>query len=228
MQYKTINKRPDSKPEQLHYDDVLPQEELQPDKSDVPLSVVEIKQHSPSHAHQDTSSVPIQEITQHTQPRRGSSDLGEVSREVTLPTVTASPTVSLSSMTPTTPPPPTELIGLKRSDSKTPSSIESKLSSIASLLEEPPMFQKKIQKEVYNVVINEVHPSKIWYITDKLMELGDAELRELLDNPAEMNIRIHEQALQLAKTDALTKTVIKNDDRLSNLKDIEEALPNDI
>ena len=227
MQYKTINKRPDSKPEQIHYDDVLPQEELQPDKSDVPLSVVEIKQHSPSHAHQDTSSVPIQETTQHTQQRRGSSDLGEVSRQVTLPTVTASPTASLSSMTPTTPP-PIELIGLSRSDSKTPSSIESKLSSIASLLEEPPMFQKKIQKEVYNVVINEVHPSKIWYITDKLMELGDAELRELLDNPAEMNIKIHEQALQLAKTDALTKTVIKNDDRLSNLKDIEEALPNDI
>ena len=224
VQYKTINKRSDSKPEQLHCDDVLPQEELQPDKPDPPLSVGEIKQNSPSQSNQETSSVPIQETTQHTQQRRGSSDLGEVSRQVTLPTVTASPTASLSSMTPTTPP-HVELIGLKRCDSKTPSSIESKLSSIASLLEEPPMFQKKIQKEVYNVVINEVHPSKIWYITDKLMELGDAELRELLDNPAEMNIRIHEQALQLAKTDALNNTVNKNDDRLSNLKDIEEALP---
>ena len=228
MQYKTINKRPDSKPEQLHYDDVLPQEELQPDKPDPPLSVGEIKQNSPSQSNQETSSVPIQETTQHTQPRHGSSDLGEVSREVTLPTVTASPTASLSSMTPTTPPPPTELIGLKRSDSKTPSSIESKLSSIASLLEEPPMFQKEIHKEVYKVVINEVHPSKVWYITGKLNELGDAELRDLLDNPAEMNIKIQYQALQLAKEDALNNIVSKNDHSLSNLKDIEEALPNDI
>lgn len=226
MQYKTINKRPDSKPEQIH-DDVLPQEELQPDKSDVPLSVVEIKQHSPSHAHQETSSVPIQETTQHTQQRRGSSDLGEVSREVTLPTVTASPTASLSSMTPATPP-PTELIELSRSEGKTPSSIESKLSSIASFLEEPPMFQKEIHKEVYKVVTNEVHPSKVWYITGKLNELGDVELRDLLDNPDEMNIKIHEQVLQLAKADALNNTVNKNDRSLSNLKDIEEALPNDI
>jgi len=226
VQYKTINKRPDSKPEQIH-DDVLPQEELQPDKSDVPLSVVEIKQHSPSHAHQETSSVPIQETTQHTQQRRGSSDLGEVSREVTLPTVTASPTASLSSMTPATPP-PTELIELSRSEGKTPSSIESKLSSIASFLEEPPMFQKEIHKEVYKVVTNEVHPSKVWYITGKLNELGDVELRDLLDNPDEMNIKIHEQVLQLAKADALNNTVNKNDRSLSNLKDIEEALPNDI
>lgn len=227
MQYKTINKRPDSKPEQLHYDDVLPQEELQPDKSDPPLSVVEIKQNSPSQSNQETSSVPIQETTQHTQQRRGSSDLGEVSREVTLPTVTASPTASLSSMTPATPP-PTELIELSRSEGKTPSSIESKLSSIASFLEEPPMFQKEIHKEVYKVVTNEVHPSKVWYITGKLNELGDVELRDLLDNPDEMNIKIHEQVLQLAKADALNNTVNKNDRSLSNLKDIEEALPNDI
>ena len=213
MQLKTINKRPDSKPEQLHYDDVCPQEELQVDKSDL-------------QAHH-TSSVPIQETTQHTQQRRGSSDLGEVSRQVTLPTVTASPTASLSSMTPTTPP-PTELIELSRSESKTPSSIESKLSSIASLLEEPPMFQKEIHKEVYKVVINEVHPSKVWYITGKLNELGDSELRELLDNPAEMNIKIQQQVLQLAKEDALNNIVSKNDHSLSNLKDIEEALPNDI
>lgn len=225
VQYKTINKRPDSKPEQ--YDDVLPQEELQPDKSDPPLSVVEIKQNSPSQSNQDTSSVPIQETTQHTQPRRGSSDLGEVSREVTLPTVTASLTASLSSMTPTTPP-PTELIELSRSEGKTPSSIESKLSSIASFLEEPPMFEKEIHKEVYKVVTNEVHPSKVWYITGKLNELGDVELRDLLDNPAEMNIKIQYQALQLAKEDALNNIVSKNDDRLSNLKGIEEALPNDI
>ena len=211
MQLKTINKRPDSKPEQLHYDDVCPQEELQVDKSDL-------------QAHH-TSSVPIQETTRSpTQPQRDSSDLGEVSRGITLPTVAADSTVSLSSMTPTTPP-PIELIGLKRSDSKTPSSIGSKLSSIASLLEEPPMFQKEIQKQVYKVVINEVHPSKVWSVTDKLIELGDVELRELLDNPAEMNIKIQQQALQLAKEDALNKTVSKNDDRLSNLKDIEEALP---
>ena len=57
------------------------------------------------------------------------------------------------------------------------------------------------------------------------MELVDVELRDLLDNPAEMNIKIQQQALQLAEADALNNIVSKNDDRLSNLKDIEEALP---